>query len=193
MKSPAAWETFQPIIKRKAPWRSFHVCLYVSPPPPGFLEDRGGGGGKVLSSVPLKEDPNRALTRTPRLTGNDSSSHRRTAVCVCVLGVGVLSRQISHLIREGKHPGRGLITHLFLFYFSPTRMQECTHVNTLNDELQIARKHTHRRAISQASISSNGLRDASLPSPSNRAAAISRRAPFSRSTGALMKSRWLRR
>lgn len=46
-KTPAARETFQPIVKRKAPWRSFPVSLLRLTPPSHVLE---GGGGPQFSA-----------------------------------------------------------------------------------------------------------------------------------------------
>lgn len=61
----------------KGPWRSDPVCLCLLLA--AFLEY---WGGKVLSSAPLKGNPNRVLTRMPSLTGTDSSS-RWELLCVC--------------------------------------------------------------------------------------------------------------
>lgn len=82
------------------------------------------GGGGVLSSAPLKEDPNRVLTRMPSLTGNDSSSHWELLYVSVFWGLASnLARYLGAFnMRRQTFRARLNNTLIFLFFF---HLQAC--------------------------------------------------------------------
>lgn len=92
-------------------------------------------GEKVLGSAPLKGDPNRVLTRMPSLTGTDSSSHWELAVCICVCeGWGLVSERAKYLCAFIMRRQTSPVKLNNSLIFSHACMQECTHINTREDE-----------------------------------------------------------
>lgn len=87
-------------------------------------------GEKVLSSAPLKGDPNRVLTRMPSLTGTDSSSYWALLcvyTCVCE-GRGLVPNICVHLLWVGKHPWLSLITRIFFHTHAWRNVPTWTHL-----------------------------------------------------------------
>lgn len=117
----------------------------------------GGAEEKVLSSAPLKGDPNRVLTRMPSLTGTDSSSR------VCLQG-GLqrpeCARYLCIYYEKGKYPRRSLNNSLIFSHTSASRNANRTrshwrsfHVHRISsNEVNLRLSRHQRRSMGSGSV-----------------------------------------